>query len=155
MTRRMTPEGPARAMADLDAASVIELIDSCQMDSLSIVAVVRTRPDVLDELSARARARAETWRAPSILDEVLRERQAQVKAGRTPELDRERHRHGELLVANWGAISRCRDSLACRYSHPDRARRRLIQAAALIVAEIERLDSIPAESAPTGAADGV
>jgi hypothetical protein len=68
----------------------------------------------------------------TVLDEIAAERRRQVEdTGWTREHDDD-HAGGELLTAGWGALSRI-------YSP---TRRSLVEAAALIVAEIERLDRI-------------
>jgi len=66
----------------------------------------------------------------TVLAEIAAERRWQINdKGWTPEHD-DSHSNGELLTAGWGALARIHAP----------TRRSLIEAAALIVAEIERLD---------------
>ena len=82
--------------------------------------------------------------------DVLAERQLQIAKGWTPEHD-DGHDNAELITSSWGAIERLKqaDSLI-GFSGPRRqkARERLVEAAAQVIAEIERLDRLPA--APKG-----
>ena len=66
----------------------------------------------------------------TVLEEIAKERKRQVEdKGWTREHDDD-HDAGELLTAGWGALARIHAP----------TRRSLIEAGALIVAEIERLD---------------
>ena len=73
----------------------------------------------------------------TVLDEIAAERRHQADKGWTPEHD-DKHTHGEIIDnAEWGAVPWL---IRAPLERPAKARRLLIEAAALIVAEIERRD---------------
>jgi hypothetical protein len=73
---------------------------------------------------------------PSVIDDIVAERQRQVARGYTAEHDDE-HATGEIISGEWGAVMRLERVVAGIHPNP---RDGLVQAAALVVAEIERLD---------------
>lgn len=89
--------------------------------------------------------------------DILAERDRQKTAkGWTEEHD-DAHDNGELIHATWGAIRRLNDATsltAIRSPAPPEARKLLVEAAALVLAEIERLDrarSLPKAEGERGA----
>jgi hypothetical protein len=74
----------------------------------------------------------------AVIDEIAAERDRQLAKGWTPNHD-DQHTAGEIIDApDWGAVARL--DVATSIATPHERRRLLVQAAALIVAEIERLD---------------
>jgi len=71
---------------------------------------------------------------------LLAERQNQIGLGRDPAHD-DSHERGELIWMPWGALNRLVRATQIRRDGPlSEYRRRLVQAGALILAELERLD---------------
>lgn len=87
-----------------------------------------------------------------MLDEIAAERRRQIAKGYDAAHD-DAHKDGAILHADWGAQARLDDAIDAtpdddNTGNPVLERRKLIEAAALIVAEIERLDR--AEGQPDG-----
>lgn len=105
--------------------------------------------EALANLRAAAPAPPESGGAAAgVLSEIAAERRRQITNGWTAEHD-DGHRNGEIVSAPWGANRRASDGAVFSMA-PHTAqygRKRLLEAAALIVAEIERLDRLAAAPA--------
>jgi hypothetical protein len=73
----------------------------------------------------------------TVVEEIAAERRRQIEKGWTPEHD-DGHAYGEIIDHDqWGVVPRL---IRAPLERPARARRLLVESAALIVAEIERRD---------------
>lgn len=72
---------------------------------------------------------------------VLRERRRQIEQGYTPEHDREHHSDGWLLGASHNRLQAILDDIGTEASSPAWELDSMAAAAALIAAEIDRLDA--------------
>ena len=95
--------------------------------------------DLTSAIRRVAEARADGMREAGVTAEIAAERKRQIEEeGWTPEHD-DAHTAGEIYWASWGIDARLNQASALPASDP-RRRKLMIQAAALLVAEIERQD---------------
>ncbi|WKV16982.1 hypothetical protein [Microcystis phage MJing1] len=97
-------------------------------------------------VAARGRTPAHVNCSVTVYTEIAAERERQIAIGRHAAHD-DQHANGELIDPHsndyWGAVPRLRSTSRISQFHPS-YRKKLVQSAALIVAELERLNRLGA-----------